>query len=111
MKTCAKWLDRVSGLGCIICGMPSEIHHVRLGSGLGRKTPDTLAIPLCARHHRTGGLGEAFHAGRRTWEEKFGSQVDLLEETYRRLGEPWPPADLIKILDNQRVGSRLAFRR
>jgi hypothetical protein len=43
-------------------------------------------IPLCHAHHRTGGHGVAVHAGRRTWEDKFGTEDELLTQTLIELG-------------------------
>ena len=62
-----KYLSRVAGLGCAVCrrigyeGTPAEIHHPRAGVGMGRRSSNSAAIPLCPEHHRgnTGvhGLG------------------------------------------------------
>lgn len=76
----------VSGLGCIVClnngtpGTPSEIHHPRSLGGMGLKADHKFVLPLCPFHHRLGGKGEAIHAGRKSWEEKFGSEQKLLEQ-------------------------------
>ena len=81
------YLDRVAALGCIICGQPAEIHHLREGMGMGQRAPDSRAIPLCPRHHRTGGHGVAYHAGRRAWEQQYGSPEDLLGQVRFKLRE------------------------
>jgi len=62
-----KYLSRVAELGCAVCrrigyeGTPAEIHHPRAGVGMGRRSSNSAAIPLCPEHHRgkTGvhGLG------------------------------------------------------
>ena len=62
-----KYLSRVAELGCAVCrrmgyeGTPAEIHHPRGGVGMGRRSSNASAIPLCPEHHRgnTGvhGLG------------------------------------------------------
>jgi hypothetical protein len=62
-----KHLGRVAELGCAVCrrmghpGTPAEIHHLRAGTGAGRRSSHWEAIPLCPEHHRgnTGlhGLG------------------------------------------------------
>lgn len=62
-----KYLSMVAELGCAVCrrmgyeGTPAEIHHPRAGVGMGRRSSNLLAIPLCPEHHRgnTGvhGLG------------------------------------------------------
>lgn len=73
-----QYLNRVSELGCMICKMPAEIHHIRTGQGHMRAKHSDV-IPLCPRHHRIGGYGIAIHAGIKAWEEMFGSELDMLE--------------------------------
>ena len=73
-------LSKVASIGCIICRMPAEIHHIRSGMGLGQRNSNFNAIPLCANHHRNGGYGIAFHAGRKAFEQKFGTELELLEK-------------------------------
>lgn len=71
-------LAKVAALGCIICRMPAEIHHLRKGMGIGQRNSHFNVIPLCPNHHRTGGHGVAIHAGQKTWEANFGTESDLL---------------------------------
>lgn len=80
-------------LGCIVClnngieDSAPEIHHPRMGNGMGKKAPYTEAIPLCHAHHRTGGVGVAYHAAPETWESKYGSQERLVAQVKSMLGE------------------------
>mgnify|MGYP003118422960 FL=1 len=66
--------------GCVVCkkiyGVYTEpcIHHLT-GAGMGLKS--RLFIPLCHHHHQ-GKEGIHF-LGTFTWEEKFGTQEQLLE--------------------------------
>ena len=82
-------LSKVAALGCIVCRRqgygesPAEIHHPRSLAGMGQKAPHSHAIPLCPPHHRTGGHGVAIHAGQRTWESIYGTELELLEEVRR----------------------------
>lgn len=78
-------LSCVASLGCVICGRPAEIHHLRSGLGMGQRAPHNRVIGLCAAHHRTGGHGVAFHAGRRTWEARFGTEIELLARVQEEL--------------------------
>lgn len=78
-------LNRVAELGCIICGMPAEIHHKRKGVGMGRRSSNYEAIPLCHVHHRTGGYGVAIHAGVKGFEANHGSEDELLEKVQEML--------------------------
>jgi len=84
-------LDRVSALGCIVCGSrdgllgwsDAEIHHLRRNPetgehlGTGQRASDYHTIPLCALHHRLGGMGVAIHAGQKTWEGIHGTETEL----------------------------------
>jgi hypothetical protein len=74
-------MDRVARLGCIVCGCPAEVHHITTGVGMGQRASHYDTISLCARHHRTGGPGVAIHAGKRTWEQRFGTELELLDRT------------------------------
>lgn len=71
-------LNKVAELGCIICRMPAEIHHLRTGVGLGQRSGKV--IPLCPSHHRTGGHGVAYHAGKRLFEANFGTELELFNK-------------------------------
>ena len=78
-------LSRVADLGCLICNRPAEIHHIRSQIGMGRRASNFEVLPLCETHHRTGGHGIAFHAGRKTWEQKYGYERDLLDKVKNML--------------------------
>ena len=86
-------LSRVAALGCIVChnldylDSPAEIHHPRRFGSAGKKASHLDAIPLCPPHHRTGGYGVAIHAGQKTWEERFGTELELLDQVRRLLGD------------------------
>ncbi len=79
-------MELVVGLGCVVCrreGLgisPAEAHHPRFLAGLGQRAPHKRILPLCSPHHRTGGPGIALHAGQKTWEAKYGTEAELLEE-------------------------------
>lgn len=75
-------LDKVASLGCLICDMPAEIHHVRR---FGEKRKHEKATPLCPFHHRGQ---EGIHTlGKNRWERRYMTQDELLAETQRRLQE------------------------
>ena len=77
------YFNKVVELGCIVCRMPAEIHHLRTGAGMGMKSKDV--IPLCPNHHRNGGHGVAIHAGRLQFEKNFGTELELLERVHKLL--------------------------
>lgn len=84
------FINKVKALGCQVCFMATgeyrhaEFHHIRR---FGSPKDHARGIPLCPEHHRTGGYGVAIHAGKKTWEERFGVQEDLMEAAYKRLEE------------------------
>lgn len=88
------WRNKVARLGCIVClnagheGTPAELHHIRRGQGLAQRAPEFEVIPLCPFHHRTGGPGNALHAGQRTWEATYGTERELLAQVQGLCGAP-----------------------
>ena len=90
---------RIVELGCVVeitdsngnrlCGSPACLHHpkgAKFETGVGMKSDWELLIPLCPWHHQWGGFGEAFHAGKITWERKFGTQESLIRRRDELLG-------------------------
>lgn len=75
------YMNRVAELGCIICRMPTELHHPRFLVGGAQKASNYDVIPLCFLHHRGGGYGVAFHQGKKAFEANFGTEAELLEKT------------------------------
>lgn len=57
-----------------------EMHHIRTGCGMGQRSDNFRVIPPCPAHHRTGGFGVAIHAGQKTWEGKYGTELELLDQ-------------------------------
>jgi hypothetical protein len=58
---------------CCVCGSKLSIEASHTGPhGLGQKSPDSSAIPLCAKHHRTG--VDSYH---RLGPRKFAETHDL----------------------------------
>lgn len=84
-----KYLSMVAELGCAVCrrigyeGTPAEIHHPRAGVGMGRRSSNAAAIPLCPEHHRgkTGVHGLGTKGFPKYWgftEEDLQSDVKTL---------------------------------
>ena len=84
----------LADMGCCVCvreGLgrtPPEIHHVLTGRTGFRRNDDENTIGLCPYHHRHGGNGEAVHAGKRSFEQSHGSELELLAWTNNRLHSP-----------------------
>ena len=72
-----KHWEKVRELGCIICGEPAYIHHCFTKMGT-RKDHDKV-IPLCYWHHRSNSSLD-INSGKRTWQEKYGTELELLNK-------------------------------
>lgn len=76
------YLAAVRDLPCCICEAWGEVqrsetqaHHVFHGRFSGRKTPDTMAIPLCRDHHQGDGCDQtklSVHRRKESWQRKYG---------------------------------------
>jgi len=56
----SRYLQWVRTLPCSVCHATRNIEAAHTGPhGLGQKSPDSTAIPLCAAHHRTG--ADSYH--------------------------------------------------
>ena len=72
-KRDSKYLEWIRTLPCVVCGVARGIEASHTGPhGLGQKSPDSSAIPLCYRHHRTG--KDSYH---RLGPQKFATMHDL----------------------------------
>lgn len=88
------YLARVRELPCVVCDAfgepqytPTTAHHVIHGRFSQRKTPDRMAIPLCADHHQLGGNGKAaLHANPALWKRLYGEDHEYTAATQDRLG-------------------------
>jgi hypothetical protein len=63
---------------CCVCGSKRGIEASHTGPhGLGQKSPDSSAIPLCAKHHRTG--ADSYHRlGPRKFAEKHNLDIPVI---------------------------------
>lgn len=90
-KSEKEYFEKLVELGCVVClreghgyTQPS-IHHIREGMGIGQRNSTENCLPLCPMHHQHGGYGVAFHAGKKAFEERFGTEAELLEWLKARL--------------------------
>ena len=85
-------MGRVADLGCIVCinenlgPTPACCHHIRHQVGAGRRASHFQTLPLCPAHHQYGGYGVAYHAGPVVWQEKYGTELELLAQVQEMLG-------------------------
>jgi hypothetical protein len=67
------YLAWIRTLACVVCGSTRGIEASHTGPhGLGQKSSDFSAIPLCYKHHRTG--KDSYH---RLGPQKFAQTHDL----------------------------------
>lgn len=85
------WLDAICRLGCCVClrtglgATPAEPHHLLSG---GRRIGHLSAIPLCQRHHRSGGINAVWisrHPHRWAFVKRYGSEEELLAWTQEQV--------------------------
>ena len=60
---------------CACCGKPADDPHHLIGhgqGGMGTKAHDLFVLPLCRKHH------DELHADTVVFEEKYGSQLELI---------------------------------
>jgi Recombination enhancement, RecA-dependent nuclease len=92
-----KHLEKVASLGCIVCrnlGLgetPANAHHINC-KGMAMKSDDFETIPLCSGHHQyADGTAKfqghiAVHKSLEKFEERYGTERELLEQTLIELG-------------------------
>lgn len=110
-----RWHDMlVSVVGCIACrvelGVVNDfcsIHHV---DGRTKSHAHWYVLPLCAGHHQAGTgpvnfPGVAVHPFKARFEERYGSQSDLVGQCARIIAEAGRdiPAGFLAWLDGDEV--------
>lgn len=85
--------DKVASLGCLPCKQDGflntyvSIHHCQ---GRTRPRAHMQVLGLCAGHHQDGTNQNAphmlaIHPFKRQWEQVYGTQQELMDETNRLL--------------------------
>lgn len=81
-----RW-GKMAALGCIVaecnCSGRITIHHCGTGGG-GRKDHGKV-IPLCEFHHQGAEGIDGKRMSKREWQEKYGTEADLMAEVERLL--------------------------
>ena len=78
------YMGRVAEIGCIVCGSPAQVHHIREGQGMAQRASNYLVIPLCPEHH-TGSF--SVHKSPRQFKDIYGDELALLSETIEWLNQ------------------------
>jgi len=79
------YLNHIREMQCCVqgCNNYASPHHIQSRK---RGRNDSKVIPLCAKHHVTGGIKEAIHqAGKYTWQKIYN--IDIEELADRLWGE------------------------
>ncbi len=85
-------IAKVVQLGCMACRAVGiytpdcEIHHIG-NRTMGKRASNFEVIPLCHAHHRTGGYGIAVHAGRKSWEQTYGTEKEMLNQVLKMINQ------------------------
>lgn len=86
--TVTQWKSLVAELGCLVCGAPAHLHHVREGQGMSQRASDWLVVPLCREHHQ-GNVG--IHNGRKFYQYYRLDEMDLLALTIEAIARKLRP--------------------
>ena len=94
----SKYLQWIRTLPCVVCGTNRNVEAAHTGAhGLGQKSPDSSAIPLCIRHHRTG--ADSYHE---LGARRFAAVHELnIQETVARLNA----RPVIRVVSGTFIGS------
>jgi len=84
-----EWMQRIAHLGCIACrqdgySSPASVHHIVQGN---RRLGHLFTLPLCPEHHQGNGRQvPSVHFTKRTFVQRYGSELELLAELQVALG-------------------------
>lgn len=86
--------SKLAALGCVACRADGNFNpHVSIHHVDGRTKPGChmLVLALCSGHHQAS-TGEdktllAIHPWKARWEKRYGSQMDLVAENMKLIGE------------------------
>jgi len=99
----SRYLAWIRTQPCCVCGSTQRIEASHTGPhGIGQKSPDTSAIPLCSKHHRTA--ADSYHRlGPRKFSEKHKLDIPSIVRRFNlkpsiRVEKGW----FVAYLDNRR---------
>ena len=84
-----EWMRRIADLGCIACrqdghSSPASVHHIVQGN---RRLGHLFTLPLCPEHHQGDGRQvPSVHGAKRTFVQRYGSELELLAGLQVELG-------------------------
>jgi len=77
-------LSKVASLGCLVCQMPCQLHHIRpVGLvGVGLRSSNYHVVPLCREHH----AGKfSIHNSKKEFEAMYGTEKQMLHRTLKEV--------------------------
>lgn len=83
-KAESEHMGRVAELGCILCGQPAQVHHLREGKGMKQRSSHWMTVPLCDDCHNQP-IG--FHGDKSMLRIYNVTEMDMLAMTIKRLME------------------------
>ena len=76
-------MSKVASLGCLVCQMPTQLHHIRpIGLGIGMRSSHYQVVPLCREHH-TGQF--SIHNCKQEFEAMYGTEHEMLQKTLKEI--------------------------
>lgn len=98
-KAESEHMAKVASLGCYVwnnfpdrrkeCGNGIEVHH-KTGCGMAKRASHYETMPLCFNHHSAQTplkFGKAVHKGTKSFEERYGTQDQMIEWTLKKIEE------------------------
>ena len=88
-----KHLENIRKLPCLVCGdVPSEVHHLKQGTGergMGLRSTDRWAVPLCHAHH-INGVEKLASTQEAVWFMSYGihNPLEIAAELWEARGDP-----------------------
>ena len=84
-----EWMTLAADFGCVACKQdgfdsPASVHHITSGF---RRMGHLFTIPLCELHHKSDGREvPSVHFQKRTFSQRYGSELELLAALKVALG-------------------------
>lgn len=80
-------LRRLLGVNPVLCDGRVDPHHDTHGRGMGQKTDDERAIPLCRKHHDEFHDGHGFFehmdkAARHEWHDRAAAEYKPWDDVF-----------------------------
>jgi len=82
-----KHMGAIASMDCACCGFtgPSEVHHIREGSGMAQRSSSWLTIPLCRTCHGQDLGGHGVHGDKSMMRIMELTELDMLAATIEKL--------------------------